>query len=61
LMYPLEALRGKMKKNDKVYVRTAWGQCIMQRVPRILSEKRRAACEAFGKKYGTDRKKKGDG
>jgi len=61
LMYPIEALRGKMKKNDKVYVRTAWGQCIIQRVPRILSEKRRAACEAFGRNFGTNRKKIRDG
>jgi len=57
LLYPIEALKGMMKQNDKVYMRTAWGQCIIQRVPRIMSEKRRATCEAFGKKYGTSRRR----
>jgi len=61
LVYPIEAVRGKLKLKDKVYMRMAWGQCIIQRVPRILSEKRRAACEAFGRNYGTNRKKIRDG
>ena len=57
LIYPFEALYGKIKAHDNVYMRTSWGRCIIQRTPRILSEKRRAVCEAFGKKYGTNRKK----
>ena len=57
LIYPFATLNGRMKGHDKVYMRTSWGRCIIQHTPRILSEKRRAACEAFGKKYGTNRKK----
>jgi len=42
---------------DEVYMRMAWGQCIIQRVPRVMSEKRRKACEEFGRRFGTNRKK----
>ena len=57
LMYPFAEMRGTLLHCDRVYSRMVHGKCILQHKPQMKSPKRIAACQAFGAKYGTARKK----
>ncbi|MCQ2346514.1 MAG: hypothetical protein MJZ92_01120 [Paludibacteraceae bacterium] len=57
LQFPFDELHGAIAKKDDVYIRVVNGKHIIQHKPRMKSAKRIEACKAFGKQFGTERKK----
>ncbi len=61
LKEPFKDFHGSLSKEDKYYVRMYRGQCVLQHKPQKCLEKQRLMREAFGRDWGTARKKPAPG